>query len=117
MIRTFKVDACVEISDDHDTPQDGTLFRVIETGAAVLVVQQVSERTGDLIGVAVRCAPEDLSPARRSTLLSYAARRVQSALEQWRSAVDGDDEDVDSLDQLHCAAAALSELVIETYTP
>lgn len=41
-----------------------------------------------------------------------AAARVQRAIAQWQAAVDGDDEDVDSLDEMSSAAADLADLVL-----
>ncbi|QFS94548.1 hypothetical protein FIV07_27635 (plasmid) [Mycobacterium sp. THAF192] len=54
----------------------------------------------------------ELRPARRSTLWRHAALVVRAAAARWQRAVDGDDEDVDSLAALTDAAEDLAELVL-----
>lgn len=62
----------MEIAGDLTTPLQGTLFRVVETGRRHRVVQQVCERSDDLLGVTVRCRPRELVAARPDTLAGYS---------------------------------------------
>lgn len=68
----FAIGSYIEIADDLGTPQDGTLFQVIEQGRKYHTVQQVNSVYGGLCGVPVGwLTGADLIVARAETLADY----------------------------------------------
>jgi hypothetical protein len=111
---SFDLGEYVEVVENLDT---GTLYRVVRREGHFRDVRRVSDITGGLDGVEVRYLAAELLAARSAVLRRHTALRVRFAGAQWRQAVEADDEDVDTLDELAAAAEMLSDLVLDEAAP
>ncbi|MCT7373414.1 hypothetical protein [Mycolicibacterium llatzerense] len=69
---TFAVGDYVEEQSEVGTPNEGALYKVATRGSKYMTLQQISNRSGQPIGVPIsRYTDDDLIPARAQTLAEY----------------------------------------------